>query len=186
MEVVCFCQPVALVWAMFCTGRQKQEKRNLCMKQALLFCHDSTIVSSFSTVHTARETKVLFMLLAAMFLFYTGMQHLVREASQSAHSHWLMQFSAKYSINVSFTLQDVINKTLKNSIYDWIWNWRDFNPVGNITITSINPAHYRMIWADNLFRPVGWTGKLDPKSAQLSPNVGPTQWYIWKEQFDVF
>uniref|UniRef100_A0A0E9SES1 Uncharacterized protein n=1 Tax=Anguilla anguilla TaxID=7936 RepID=A0A0E9SES1_ANGAN len=28
----------------------------------------------------------------------------------------------------------------------------DSDPVGNITIMSVNPSHYRIIWADNQFR----------------------------------
>lgn len=59
------------------------------VKQSL----NSTSSSSSSTVDLSQKTKVHFVLLVAMFLFYTSTQHSVGDASRSARSHWLLQLN---------------------------------------------------------------------------------------------
>lgn len=81
-------------------------------------------------------------------------------ASQSARSHWQLQVSAQYCITVTFTLQDFNSKSR------------------NIKTMSVNPSHYRMILADNLFRSASARGQPcncqeDTNSVHLSTSVGP-------------
>lgn len=47
----------------------------------------------FLLLTLSQKTKVHFVLLAAMFLFYTSTQHSVGDASRSARSHWLLQLN---------------------------------------------------------------------------------------------
>ncbi len=54
-------------------------------------------------------------------------------------------------------------------------HYRISDPVGNIKIMSVNPSHYRIIWADNRFRPASnrehphdcWEGQIGPKICQI-------------------
>lgn len=93
----------------------------------------------FLLLTLSQKTKVHFVLLAAMFLFYTSTQHSIGDASRSARSHWLLQLNISSLFHT--TVFEVIN--IKH-----VWNM----------IMSVHPSYYRIIWTDGVFNTVLYLG----------------------------
>lgn len=121
MEADCRRQTVAVTCAVL--HRKKRMTSNKHSYSTVAIIPQAS--TSFSALHLAGEIKVLFTLLAAIFLFYTSMQPPFSDVSQSARCHWLLRVPAQYSTAVPFYRNGETS-------------------IQSVTLrVSVNPSHYR-------------------------------------------